>query len=123
MAKVLVVDDVTADAEVWSAVLQRDGHEVVTASDGAAALRACDRFLPDLVITDLELPPPHGLAIIERLHAVGADVRIIAMSGSDEALHAARRLGVFTALRKPITLREFIAATHSALQAGQMGAA
>jgi CheY-like chemotaxis protein len=122
MAKVIVVDDVAADAEVLAALLQRSGHEVVMGSDGAAALRACDRFLPDMVITDLELPALHGLAVIAHLHAVGADLKIIAMSGSAEALQAARRLGVFTALRKPITLSEFITATHSALQDGRMGA-
>jgi CheY-like chemotaxis protein len=63
----------------------------------------------------------HGLAVIAHLHSVGAKVKIIAMSGSAEALQAARRLGVFTVLRKPITLSEFIAAMHSALREG-MGA-
>jgi Response regulator receiver domain len=57
----------------------------MTAADGAAARQACHRFLPDLVITDLELPKLHGLALIARLHEVGADVGIIAMSGSDRA--------------------------------------
>jgi CheY-like chemotaxis protein len=100
-----------------AAVLRTDGHEVVMAFDGAAALRTCDRFLPDMVITDLELPALHGLAVIAHLHAVGADVKIIVMSGSTEALEAARRLGVFTALRKPMTLSEFITTAHSALRA------
>jgi CheY-like chemotaxis protein len=122
MAKVLVVEDVVADAEVLAAVLHYAGHEVATAFDGAAALRTCDRFLPDMVITDLDLPAVHGLAVIAHLHAVGANVMIIAMSGSAELLQTARQLGVFTILRKPIKLSEFIAATHSALRAGRIGA-
>jgi CheY-like chemotaxis protein len=75
-----------------------------------------------MVITDLELPALHGLAVIAHLHAVGADVKIIAMSRSVETLQAARRLGILTALRKPITLSEFVTATHSALRARRMGA-
>jgi CheY-like chemotaxis protein len=122
MAKVLVIDDVDADAEVLAAVLRREGHEVAMASDGAAALRTCDRFLPDMVITDLELPALHGLAVIAHLHAVGAKVKIIAMSGSAEGLQAARRLGVFAVMRKPITLSEFVAETHAALREERMGA-
>jgi hypothetical protein len=48
----------------------------------------------------------HRLAIIAHLPGMGANVRIIAMSGSAEALQAARGLGVFTILRKPITLSD-----------------
>jgi hypothetical protein len=45
--------------------------------------RAFDRFLADLVMTDLDLLAPPGRAIIARLHAVGAYVRIIGLRRSD----------------------------------------
>jgi CheY-like chemotaxis protein len=118
MAMVLVVDDVAADADMWATVLANDGHDVVTACDGAAALRACDRYLPDLVITDLELPELNGLAIIKRLHAVGAEVEIIAISGSASALETAKALGVSAALRKPVAMTDFAAVVRSLLAPG-----
>jgi CheY-like chemotaxis protein len=117
MAKVLVVDDVTADAAAWSAVLVSEGHVVLTALDGIAAAQACDQFLPDLVVTDLELPGLDGLALIARLHARGADVGIIAISGSARALETAKALGVSAVLRKPIAMTDFIAAVRSTLPA------
>jgi CheY-like chemotaxis protein len=117
MAKVLVVEDIAVEAEVLAIILEKHGYEIMTAADAAAALQACHRFLPDLVITDLELPELHGLALIARLHEVGADVGIIAMSGSGRALNAARALGVSAVLHKPIAMTDFMAAVRSSLPA------
>jgi PleD family two-component response regulator len=64
MARVLVVDDVADDVAAWAAVLGNEGHVVLTAFDGISAAQACDQFLPDLVVTDLELPGLNGLGLI-----------------------------------------------------------
>jgi CheY-like chemotaxis protein len=117
MARVLVVDDVADDVAAWAAVLGNEGHVVLTALDGISAAQACDHFLPDLVVTDLELPGLNGLGLIARLHARGADVGIVAISGSGPALEAAKALGVSTVLHKPIAMTDFIAAVRSALPA------
>jgi CheY-like chemotaxis protein len=47
MAKVLVVEDIAVEAEVLAIILEKHSYEVMTAADGAAALQACHRFLPD----------------------------------------------------------------------------
>jgi DNA-binding response OmpR family regulator len=119
MAKVLLVDDVPQLLQMWTIVLEDEGHDVLTAEDGVAALQIYDRHRPDLVITDLELPGLHGLGVIARLRSACADVKIIAMSGSRRALLMARKLGVPIALHKPVGVAELIAATRWTLRGGQ----
>lgn len=115
----LLVDDVPEILELWTIVLEDEGHDVVTAEDGVTALHAYDCHRPDLVITDLELPELHGLAVISRLRSICADVKIIAMSGSKRALHMARRLGVPIALHKPVGVAELVAAARWTLRGGR----
>jgi CheY-like chemotaxis protein len=53
MAKVLVVDDDPDFVKVTSKVLETAGHEVVSAANGAAALKAMRQDMPDVVLLDI----------------------------------------------------------------------
>jgi CheY-like chemotaxis protein len=53
MAKVLVVDDDPDFVKVTTKVLERAGHEVVSASDGAKALKVMRQSAPDVVLLDI----------------------------------------------------------------------
>ena len=53
MAKVLVVDDDPDFVKVTTKVLEKEGHEVVSAANGAKALKAMRQDLPDLVLLDI----------------------------------------------------------------------
>jgi CheY-like chemotaxis protein len=53
--RVLVVDDHEDGAETFAVALRLDGHEVVVAHDGEAALARCQERAPDLVLLDIEL--------------------------------------------------------------------
>jgi CheY-like chemotaxis protein len=67
--RVLLVD---ADPEYLAANRQRleqDGHEVHTATDGAAALEIAAGWAPDLVVLAMVLPGMDGLAVLETLRA------------------------------------------------------
>jgi CheY-like chemotaxis protein len=118
------VDHLTADvARALTSVPRPCAHASIRlrvpflmASPTFPQSRTCDHFLPDLVVTDLELPEIDGLALIARLHKVGADVGIIAISGSARALANARNLGVSAALRKPVDMTDFIAVIRSTLR-------
>lgn len=67
VAKVLVVDD---DADIRQLVkinLELDGHEVVVAADGSAALELVEEAAPDLVILDVTMPNVDGWEVLERI--------------------------------------------------------
>jgi CheY-like chemotaxis protein len=53
MAKVLVVDDDPDFVKVTTRVLEKEGHEVVSASNGAKALKEMRQDAPDLVLLDI----------------------------------------------------------------------
>jgi CheY-like chemotaxis protein len=53
MAKVLVVDDDRDFVNVTSKILEKAGHEVVSAANGAKALKAMRQDTPDIVLLDI----------------------------------------------------------------------
>ena len=62
-ARILVVDDVPENVRLLEAVLQAHNYDVVTATDGQAALDLAQSAKPDLVLLDVMMPPPDGLAV------------------------------------------------------------
>ena len=86
-------------------LLQRDGHHVVHAPQGLAALTALDTQAFDLALLDLDLPGIDGLSLARLIRARGLDLPLIALTArSDaEAEPAARAAGMSGFLRKPVT--------------------
>jgi twitching motility two-component system response regulator PilH len=58
--KILVVDDSLSQRLVLSAVLQEEGHQVITANDGEEAVAKAKSELPDLIIMDIVMPGLNG---------------------------------------------------------------
>ncbi len=67
--KILFVDDEEQIRKLVSTFLERRGHDVRTARNGAEALQAILAYPPDLVITDVAMPEVGGLALTQRLRA------------------------------------------------------
>jgi len=65
--RILVVDDTEANREVLLDVLNQAGHTVITASTGAAALKALQEESPDLVLLDVMLPDVNGFDLCRRI--------------------------------------------------------
>jgi CheY-like chemotaxis protein len=78
---ILLVDDEPNIRLVLGAVLERAGFEVVTAEDGFAALRAIQRSMPDLAITDLRMPNMNGFELLSVLRSRFPELPTIAISG------------------------------------------
>lgn len=65
--RILVVDDVPANTRLLEAVLTAHGDDVVTATDGRAALELAESARPDLVLLDVVMPELDGYAVCRRL--------------------------------------------------------
>jgi CheY-like chemotaxis protein len=64
MATILVVDDEFGIGELLEALLEDDGHRVLTAMNGRHALERIAEAKPDLVISDLMMPVMDGAALL-----------------------------------------------------------
>jgi adenylate cyclase len=66
-ARILVVDDVPENVRLLEAVLAPHGYDVVSATDGRAALELAQSANPDLVLLDVVMPELDGYAVCRRL--------------------------------------------------------
>jgi DNA-binding response OmpR family regulator len=65
--KILVVDDSDDTREMMAKLLELEAFTVVTAEDGRAGLNIADAELPDLIITDINMPNLNGIEMIKQL--------------------------------------------------------
>jgi PAS domain S-box-containing protein len=105
--RILLVDDHADALEMYTVVLQADGHEIVQAADGAAAIETFRVVRPDVAIIDIGLPTMDGYDVARaiRASAGGGDVLLIALTGYGfpEDRERARAAGFDRHLVKPAT--------------------
>lgn len=85
-SRILVVDDNAANRDVLARRLMREGHQVVTAANGASVLELVAGQEFDLVLLDLIMPEMSGFELLRRLKAAQhtSDVPVIVISALDE---------------------------------------
>lgn len=118
MIRVMLADDQTLVRAGVRSLLERDGDiEVVSeVSDGREALVGLDRFRPDVVLLDLQMPVMDGLGVLRELERLRVDTpdrrhvdtRVIVLTtfGEDENVFGALRLGAAGFLLKDADPRE-----------------
>ncbi len=121
MAKILVVEDNALNIKLFCDLLSAHGHEPQAVTDSREALSTARAFMPDLVITDIQLPHVSGIELMQQLRADNAlkNVPIMAVTayaaaGDDERIRAA---GAAAYVSKPISVARF-AETVERLLAG-----
>jgi two-component system, NtrC family, response regulator AtoC len=100
--RVLIADDEPNLRRVVSAILAREGYEVLQAADGEEALELLDENV-DAVITDLRMPRLDGMSLLRHIATEAPDtpVIIITAHGSVETAVEAVKLGAFDYIEKP----------------------
>ncbi len=116
-ARVLVIEDDEAIAEVVQRMLRIDGYSTEVAGDGAAGLELALSFEPDLVILDLGLPLIDGTEVARRLRQT-SDVPILMLTARDatEAKVEGLDAGADDYLVKPFERDELRARLRSLLR-------
>jgi DNA-binding response OmpR family regulator len=120
--RILLVDDEQPIQTLLSFPLQRDGYEVVQASDGNEALARFSEQQFDLVVLDLMLPRIDGLEVCKRLRAKGSTVPIIMLTAKSEEIDKVLglELGADDYITKPFSMREFRSRVKAALRRAGM---
>ena len=111
--KVLVIDDDHLVRYTLSKILQRNGYDVVTASDGKRAMAVFRDERPDVVITDIIMPEQEGIETILKIRSERPEVKIIAISGGARTrnvdyLEMAEGFGADDVIPKPFEAEELL---------------
>jgi DNA-binding NtrC family response regulator len=115
--KVLVVDNETEFASTLAERLRLRKIKAESVYSGAEALAAIPRFLPDVMILDMQMPDMTGLEVLERVKVIDPTIEVILLTGhgSFDAGITGMELGAFDYIVKPvdlIQLMEKIAEAH-----------
>ncbi|MET9218174.1 response regulator transcription factor [Streptomyces sp. NPDC003300] len=121
---VLIVEDDHGLRDVLARGLREEDFEVLTAADGASALRTVGPRV-DAVVLDVGLPDSDGRDVCQAMRAVGIEAAVLFLTAHD-ALHD--RLSGFSSggddyLAKPFHLAELTARLHAVLRRGNRVAA
>ena len=122
MARILVIDDEPQIRLLLRMILEEDGHAVVEAANGLAAMQRWQEAPASLVITDILMPDKDGLEVIAELRRRSPQTPIIAISGGSLAmpvrmLDIAGRLGAAYTVDKPFAVETMRQLVSSALAA------
>jgi CheY-like chemotaxis protein len=109
--KILVVDDSADTREMMAKLLELEAFTVVTAEDGRRGLQVADDELPDLIITDINMPNMSGIEMIKELRKQpwSKCVPIMAITAYGNGVaKAALEAGADRAATKPIQFNAVI---------------
>lgn len=114
MTRILVVDDELDIAEAVRAVLEAEGYQVDTASDGSQCLQELRRQRPDLLLLDVMMPVVDGFGVLEEMRSEDIQVPVVVMS----AIRPDSRLAEYEIkafLKKPFHLETLLETVDRAL--------
>lgn len=113
MARILIIEDNAANLELLRYLLHAAGYEVLLARDGDEGIRVARASLPDLILSDLQLPGADGYSILRTLRQDGATAAIPVVAVTAFSMARDRELvlsaGFNGYIPKPIDPEQFVA--------------
>ncbi len=117
MATIALVDDDRNILTSVSMVLEAEGFDVKTYTDGASALTALSQTEPDLAIVDIKMPRMDGMELLRRLR-LKSDMPVIFLTSKDEEIDEVigLRMGADDYVRKPFSQRLLVERIRAVLR-------
>jgi two-component system, cell cycle response regulator CpdR len=121
MSRVLIADDEESMRTLVARAIAMDGHQTVTAQDGAEALEilTCEDGAFDLLLTDIQMPVMDGIALALSAARDFPDLTILLMTGFADQRERASNLNalVHDVVTKPFSVADIRSAVADALAA------
>lgn len=119
---ILIADDHPIVLEGLVALFQGSGHSVIArCTSGAEVLETLQKLEPDILVLDLNMPPPDGLEIARILKQRGHPARLVLLTShlDDEDIVAAMRLGIHGIMLKETAAQQLVACLDTICQGRQ----
>ena len=118
---VLIVDDEPAILDMIAELLGYEGYEVITTSEGSAALARAKENPPALILLDLMMPGMSGWQVIAALKATPQTraIPVVLLSARRDLPATAAELGIVTFLAKPFDLDELLSVVEQYAESRQ----
>ena len=125
MEKILVVDDELNMQMVLKAMLQKEGYEILTASDGMEALKILKANPVAVVVTDLKMPRLDGMGLLEKIQDSYPDIPVIMITahGTVSTAVEAIKKGALDYITKPFDQDDLKNIIHKAVQTRRLNEA
>jgi len=119
MATILVADDDRDIRDIVAYKLQRVGHYVILATNGAEALSAARACEPDLVVLDVMMPGMSGIEVCRELRAeprtAALPVILLTARAQESDVEAGFAVGADDYVVKPFSPSELVSRIHTML--------
>lgn len=123
--KVLIVDDEPNIVLSVEFLMQRDGLDVVTASDGQEAVELLASTKPDLMILDVMMPRKNGFEVCAEVRAdpelEGIPILMLTAKGREAEMKKGISLGADAYITKPFSTHDLVAKVHELLNRNHAG--
>jgi two-component system chemotaxis response regulator CheY len=110
--KILIVDDSKAMRMIVARTLKQagfTGHQIIEASNGIEALEIINQQVPDIVLSDWNMPEMKGIDLLLQVRESGNQIRFgfITSESSGEIRQEAQAAGAAFVITKPFTKESF----------------
>lgn len=117
--KILVVEDTAEALENLRELLEMEGFEIITATNGEDAMYKFYLYVPDIIITDLRMPKMDGLAFIEKIKKTetlrSIPIIVFSANATPENERKSLQLGAGIFLKKPCPTETLLESIHTLL--------
>jgi|SRR3954463_1168795 two-component system chemotaxis response regulator CheY len=119
-AKILIVDDSSLARRTLRQILEREGHTVEEASDGAQALERYFINSPDVVFLDIVMEGMYGLEVLGKLRALNPEAKVVVATADIQhtTRDDARSGGASGLINKPFQRDEVLRTLAAVIQGG-----
>jgi twitching motility two-component system response regulator PilH len=122
MARILIVDDSPSQLLGMKRIVEKLGHEIVTAEDGASGVEVAKSTMPDLILMDVVMPNLNGFQATRAIskEPSTANIPVVLVTTKDQETDKVwgMRQGAKAYITKPFTESQLIEVINSLLVAG-----
>lgn len=114
--QLLLIEDAVELITILESLFQSLGYDVIVAETGLEAIQHLKNSIPDVIITDVNLPLASGFEVLEflRQQKQGQYTRAIVFTGDSSAKHAPQSNLADVILDKPIDIERLLSAIQDA---------